>query len=66
MENITAEKSELAEPLYCKSLKPLQYHEYTTGSLYKREFKLSTKGSERVNTARGSMLLESRETKASP
>jgi len=61
---ITTEKSELAEALYCKSLKTLQYHEYTTGSLYKGELKLSTKGSGRVNTARGDMLLRSRETKA--
>lgn len=64
MENVIAtEKSELAE-LYCKSLKTLQYHEYTTGSLYKEELKLSTKGSGRVNTARGTMLFGSRETNA--
>lgn len=62
--DIATEKSELAEPLYCKSLKTLQYHEYTTGSLYKGELKLSTKGSGKVNTARGSVLLGSRETKA--
>lgn len=62
--DIATEKSELTEPLYCKSLKTLQYHEYTTDSLYKEELKLSTKGSGKVNTARGSVLLGSRETKA--
>lgn len=65
MENVTTtEKSEFAELPCCKSLKTLQYHEHTTGSLHKWPLKWATKGSVRVNTARAGMWLGRKESKA--